>query len=67
MGIQERRTFIFSYDAYVRVEANSKEEADDLLQRAEGIVEAINGVSLSLFDAYGIEDAETGEELRQVH
>jgi hypothetical protein len=60
-------TFVFIYDAYVRIEADSKATADLRLQITEQAVDALDGVTLSLFDAYGIEDARTGEELRQVH
>lgn len=59
--------FIFIYDVYVRVTAHSKEEADQRLSEVERAVAATRHCTILLFDAYGVEDAETGEELRQVH
>jgi len=53
------------YDTYVCIVAENKEEADAKLEEIERAVEAAGG-GLSVFPAYGIEDAETGEEIRPV-
>ena len=57
--------FTFVYDTYVCIVAENKEEADAKLEEIERAVEAAGG-GLSVFPAYGIEDAETGEEIRPV-
>lgn len=64
---EPREQYIYIYDAYVRIWANSKEEADEKLQVIEATIDAVPTASLQLFDAYGIEDAHSGLELRQVH
>lgn len=55
----------FIYDTSVSIDADSKEEADQRFGELEGIVES-HGASLVGYDAYGILDAETGEELRPI-
>ena len=57
--------FIYIYDTSIRVFADSKEEADEKLADLEATIEHC-GSYLTVFDAYGTEDAETGEELRPV-
>lgn len=57
--------YIFLYDAYLVVYADSKEEADiELGQLVETIESA--GAQVNVFDAWGQEDAETGDTLREV-
>ena len=53
------------YDAYVRVTARSKDEADRRLEQLASVFAVLDDVSLSVLDAFGIEDPETGEEIRQ--
>jgi len=61
----ERPRFIFIYDVYVIVEADTKEEADAELLKVEEAVEAAGG-SLNIFEAWGQEDNVTGDTIRSV-
>ena len=56
---------IFVYDAQLRVTAETKEEADYALYDAAQAVDG-TGATLVVLDAYGVEDADTGEEMRPV-
>ncbi len=56
----------FVYDAYVRVTARSKDEVDRRLAQLESVYAMLDDVSLSVLDAFGIEDPDTGEEIRPV-
>ena len=58
--------YVFLYDTYVGVTAETKEEADILLGRVEVAIRAIPGASLAVCQAWGCEDADTGEEVRPV-
>lgn len=60
---QNTPRYDFIYDATVRISADSKEEADELLTGLEWLVDD-RGFGLAILDAYGIEDAITGEEIR---
>ena len=55
---------IFVYDAQLRVTAETKEEADYALYDAQAVDGT--GATLVVLDAYGVEDADTGEEIRPV-
>jgi len=59
--------YTFVLDAYIRIIAHSKVEADRKAAEIERTIDGMPRCSLQLFDAYGVEDAETGDELRQVH
>jgi hypothetical protein len=59
--------YVFIYDAYVRISAHSKEEADRKVALVESTVDGMRHSLLELFDAYGVEISDTGVELRQVH
>lgn len=61
----ERQRLVYTYDTYVCIVAETKEEADEKLADIESVIEHL-GSSLTVFPAYGIEDAETGEEIRPV-
>lgn len=63
--IESTGRYDFIYDAYVRIGADSKEEADARLDALDDVITAA-GATLSIFDAFGIDDAQTGEELRPV-
>lgn len=68
----------FLIDAYVCVDVeipdgedpDSQESYEKAWAKAQSVQDAVDHsgfASLSLFDAYGIEDAETGDEIREVH
>lgn len=61
------RMLVFVYDTHVRIEATSKEDADKRLMDVEIEVDAMGGTELVVFDAWGCEDLETGDEIREVH
>lgn len=52
-------------DAYIKVWATSLDEAMRLIDEAAAKMYGTTGVSVEIFDAYGINDAE-GEEIRPV-
>lgn len=58
--------FTFTFDAYVSIQADSEEDARDMLLDVETAVEE-TGHGLAIFDAYGITDNQTDEEIREVH
>jgi hypothetical protein len=58
--------FRFLFDVYLHIEADTKAQADQRRSFIEQVVDAMTGCSLVTFDAYGIEDAATGEEIRPV-
>lgn len=64
---QSERELVFIYDTHVRIQAATKEEADARLMDLEIEVDAMGGTELVVFDAFGIEDLETGAEIRSVH
>lgn len=64
--LPSRPAFVYVYDAYVRVAAHSKAEADRTAEKIEATVSDMECAALVLFAAYGVEDAETGAALREV-
>lgn len=60
------KKFVYVFDTYVRIEADDEDEARDILSEVESIVDGTPQSTLVIFDAYGIEDNETGEEIREV-
>lgn len=57
--------YIFLYDAYLVVYADSKEEADIELDQLVETIESAGG-QVNIFDAWGQEDVETGDTIRSV-
>ena len=57
--------YIFIYDTYLIVEADTKDEADAKLLKVEEAVEAASGY-LNIFEAWGQEDNLTGDTIREV-
>lgn len=58
--------FRYLFDAYVYIEANTKHEAVQQCQFIEQVIGAIEGASMLVTDAYGIEEIATGDEIRPV-
>lgn len=60
------KKYRYLFDTYVIVYADDEDEARALLGEAEERVDT-EDTFLAIYDAWGYEDAETGEEIRQVH
>ena len=58
--------YIYVFDTHVCIEAETKEEADVLLEQAKATIETVPGASLAVFSAWGVQTADTGEEIRPV-
>jgi hypothetical protein len=68
MAVPNRGTtnrYIYTFDTYIQVAAQSKEEADAKMAELEKVL-GTHQAELIVFQAYGVSDYHTGEEIRPV-